>query len=115
MNVIAYLYEKVNKLIFYSIISVSGLIFLRYMLTRRKINKSFYNREKKKIIRKFDLLFNDISKSASLYNEISNDDRVSKIKMLLEKMQQGDQKVLANRQDKIFYYIFNNVLQAKKN
>jgi hypothetical protein len=119
-NVITYLYEKLTSGVLASIIIGGGiLMYLTGRYFRHRINKQFFNKEKKKIIRRFNLLFNDMTKKASVWNNSTpyGEDKMTKLKIMMEKLKQQDGKekqTLVNRQDKIFFYIFNNVMLAQK-
>jgi hypothetical protein len=119
MNVISNLYPKTGiEKILCSAIAISGVIYLYKSLFKKRINKKFYNKDKKKHIRKFTQMFNDINKKVEVGDDETpgNENRVAKMKVYLEKLQQYEAKTpgqevsyLDSRRDKIFFYIFNNV------
>jgi hypothetical protein len=118
MNVILSLYNKISKeVLLYSLLAFSGIVYLSRGLFTKRSKKSFYNRDKKKNIRKFQLLFNDINKRVIVRNkDTPTEDKLNKMNAYIEKVQQhtekGDEeeKKLVSRQDKIFFYIFKNVM-----
>jgi hypothetical protein len=109
-----------KKFALYTTIAIAGLVFISKKLFSKKINKKFFNKEKKKTIRKFNILFSSLYKNI----EIRTKDKVAittgtlgKLKSFCEKIY--DEKVkddhpeninlIKSRQDQIFYYILQNV------
>jgi hypothetical protein len=117
MNVISNIYENITKEnLVYSTIAFAGFLFFVKRAAKKKVDKKFYNKDKKKIIRKFNLIFGDLNRTVSVEEtdtEKSNcakklktycDKMVKEVKSEIEK-----EKGLVCKKDKIFFYIFNNV------
>jgi hypothetical protein len=123
-----------TRSLIYSAIACAGVVYLYKNLFSRKPKRKFNNNDKKKFIRKFNLLFSQICGSNGCdvvkEGEEKSTHKLNKIKNYCEKMKKEisktDEKelvetttptVIENRRDKIFFYIFNNVstIIAKSN
>ena len=133
-------FSKITKeAMLYSSIIVAGTIFiLKKVFKRRKIDKEFYDRNKKKMIRRAKLFFLDVSKNveikqnANSHNmEVDSNDKYIKMKKFIEnvsrqyvKTVRGEDEIKtdkeqkttttissrsSNKKDQIFYYLLNNI------
>jgi hypothetical protein len=133
-------FSKITKeAMLYSSIIVAGTIFiLKKVFKRRKVDKEFYDRNKKKVVRRAKLFFSDVSKNveikqnANSHNmEVDSNNKYIKMKKFIEnvsrqyvKTVRGEDEIKtdkeqkttttissrsSNKKDQIFYYLLNNI------
>jgi hypothetical protein len=121
MKVISSIYQKLSKeVLLFSTMAVAGVVYFMRRVYKTRRNKKFYNKDKKNLIRKFNLLFNDVNKTTVVQNNelVKYDDCISRLKNYCEKMHNEVKKIsgsekyekgLDSKKDKLFFYIFNNM------
>jgi len=138
MNVIKTFAEKfISKdIALYSIIAVAGSVFIiKRIFSRKKINKNFYNHNKKKVCRVSKMYFKDLIKRIdvrprTIHNKSDENliinDKYFKMKQFVQKVADSFEKTKileekdkdktlcliedsGTKKDQIFYYLLNNV------
>jgi hypothetical protein len=116
-------FVQITDIILYSVVAVAGVVFIAKSFSARKRNKNFNTKDKKKLLRSFFKLFNDINKDYTLDDPNSTradtiDNKYIKIKNFCEKVQCQSRKIqkyektehkIPNRKDEIFFQILNSV------
>jgi hypothetical protein len=121
-----------KEIIIYSTVAVAGVVFIfKTFFGRKKVNKKFYDKNKKKICARAKLFFNDLSKKVEAKQIVKNSDKIDsqiadkyyKMKVFVQKVADNientitvekDEKKCANappasKKDQIFYLLLNNV------
>ncbi len=113
------IFKIIDKtIVLYSTIAFAGFVYISKRIFTKKINKKFYNKEKKKMIRKFSILFTSINKNIEVRIKNKGEHSagtIGKLKAFCEKIYQEknkdehDIKEIKSRKDEIFYYLLQNV------
>lgn len=115
-----------KKIAIYGIIVLAGAILVIKKLLPRKTNKAFYDKTKKKTVRKFRLFFYNLNNKFEIKKVIYKDgqierplnDKYEKMKNYVEKIANEHKKTsetpnncgaLNPKKDEIFYYLLNNI------
>jgi hypothetical protein len=123
------IFKNLNKtIVLYTTIALAGFVYISKRLFSKKVNKKFYNKEKKKTLRRFNIFFTSIYKNIEVRN--NNKDTttgtIGKLKAFCEKIydeknkdEHENIKEIKNRKDQIFYYLLQKVskmiIQNQKN
>lgn len=115
--------EYSKEIILYSIILLSGTVLIfNNLFPKKKINKKFYDKNKKKLIILTKHFFDDLTKDVEVVkfqNELSNN-RLYKLKKFVEKLtsesllintssENSLKKASTCKKDQIFFLLLNNM------
>jgi len=118
-----------EAMIYSTMLLAGGLFLLKRIFKRRKIDKNFFDKTKKKIVRKAKLFFSDLSKGIEIKSQNNKEDqnlnckdyKYLKMKKFIENLPNTskqndkncpqDQHISNNKKDQIFYYLLNNISQ----
>jgi hypothetical protein len=109
MNII----KIVDKtIVLYTTIALAGFIYISKKLFSKKVNKNFYNKKKKKTLRRFNILFTTIYKNIEVLSKNEDtitSDTIGKLKAFCDQEKDTEKIKEKNKKDKIFYYLLQNV------
>lgn len=114
-----------EAMIYSTMLLAGGLFLLKRIFKRRKIDKNFFDKTKKRIVRKAKLFFSDLSKGIEIKSQNNKeeqnlnckDNKYLKMKKFIENLpNKQNEKICSedqqfSKKDQIFYYLLNNISQ----